>query len=70
MATFEYKIVPSTNEGDESDETMLNDYGAEGWELVTVHFSAMSFDAETEGEEDSEEFLEEVPTYYLKRAKA
>ena len=76
MKTFEYKIVTSTD-ADEDDETALNGFGAEGWELVGVHVSEVTFvdsgeDEEDEDEDDEagEEYSEEVVTYYLKREKA
>lgn len=76
MRTYEYKIVTST-ESSEDDETSLNELGAEGWELVSVHVSEVTFmdsgededDAEDE-EEEGEEYSEEVVTYYMKREKA
>lgn len=72
MKTFEYKIVTSTD-SDEDDETMLNDLGTEGWELVGVHVSEVTYvesGEEDEEEETGEEFVEEVVTYYMKREKA
>jgi len=72
MKTFEYKIVTSTD-SDEDDETMLNDLGGEGWELVGVHVSEVTYvesGEEEEEDESGEEFVEEVVTYYLKREKA
>ncbi len=71
MANFEYRIVTTTDSEDD-DETMLNDLGGEGWELVSVHVSEVTY-VETDGEdEDAEgdEYVEEVVTYYLKREKA
>jgi hypothetical protein len=69
MASFEYKIVTGT---DEEDEAMLNDLGADGWELVSVHVSEVTY-VEAEGDSENgegDEYVEEVATYYLKRAKA
>ena len=71
MAAFEYRIVTSADSEDD-DETMLNDLGGDGWELVSVHVSEVTY-VETDGEdEDAEgdEYVEEVVTYYLKREKA
>lgn len=69
-AAYEYKIMTSTD-SDEDDETMLNDLGGEGWDLVSVHVSEVTYieadEESTNGEGD--EFVEEVATYYLKRAK-
>jgi len=63
---WEYKIVTSSDETD--DETMLNELGAEGWELISVHVSEVTYVEETEGdEEEDNEFVEEVVTYYLKK---
>ncbi len=76
MAAFEYKIIPSTT-SDEEDETLLNDFGADGWELVGIRTYAADTSYE-EGEDDEdadeieaveEEYLEEVVVYYLKRQK-
>ena len=75
MAKFEYKIVTSTD-SDQDDETMLNELGDEGYELVSVHVSEVTYvDSDEEGgsdddEEEGEEYVEEVVTYYLKREKA
>lgn len=71
MKTFEYKIVTSTD-SDEDDETMLNDLGGEGWDLVSVHVSEVTYVEGGDEDEESaggEEFVEEVVTYYLKREK-
>lgn len=73
MRTFEYRIVTSTD-SDEDDETILNELGAEGWELVSVHVSEVTYveadeeDAAENGE-GGEEYVEEVVTYYLKRER-
>lgn len=72
MAKWEYKIVTSTD-SDEDDETMLNELGEDGWELVSVHVSEVTYVDATEDDEDeeeSEEYVEEVVSYYLKRGKA
>lgn len=74
MKTFEYKIVTSTD-SDEDDETMLNDLGADGYELVSVHVSEVTYveggeDEDADEDEEGEEFTEEVVTYYFKREKA
>ena len=72
MAKFEYKIVTSTD-SDEDDETMLNDLGEDGYELVSVHVSEVTYveggDEDEEDEGSGEEYVEEVVTYYLKREK-
>jgi hypothetical protein len=66
---WEYKIVTSSGE-DEDDEDILNELGAEGWELVTALQSEVFFEVESEdGEEEGEETAEIVVTYYLKRGK-
>ena len=74
MPAFEYKIVTSADTEDD-DETMLNEYGEDGWELVGVTSSEMTFvesDSEdgTGGDDESEEFVDTVFSYYLKRQKA
>lgn len=70
--TFEYKIVTSTD-SDEDDETMLNELGGDGYELVAVHVSEVTYveasEDDDEDEEGGEEYVEEVVTYYLKREK-
>ena len=71
MAAFEYRIVTSADSEDD-DETMLNDLGGDGWELVSVHVSEVTY-VETDGEDEDgegDEYVEEVVTYYLKREKA
>lgn len=70
---FEYKIVTSTD-SDEDDETMLNELGDEGFELVSVHVSEVTYveagdEASEDDEEGGEEYVEEVVTYYFKREK-
>ena len=72
MRKFEYKIVTSTD-SDEDDETMLNDLGEQGYELVSVHVSEVTYvDAgeDTDETEEADEYVEEVVTYYFKREKA
>jgi hypothetical protein len=71
MAKYEYKIVTSAD-SDEDDETMLNELGDQGFELVSVHVSEVTYVNE-EADEDDEDYIEEVEevvTYYLKREKA
>jgi hypothetical protein len=70
MKLYEYKIVTSTD-SDEDDETMLNDLGGEGWDLVSVHVSEVTYVEGGDDDEDTsgEEIIEEVVTYYLKREK-
>ena len=71
MATWEYKIVTTTPESEDDDEQVLNELGAEGWELVSVHVSEVTYiEADEESEDgEGEEYVEEVATYYLKREK-
>ena len=64
---WEYKIVTSSDETD--DETLLNELGAEGWELISVQVSEVSYVEESGDEEESDEYVEEVVTYYLKKQK-
>jgi hypothetical protein len=61
---FEYKIVTSSA-SDEDDATLLNELGAEGWELVSV-LVGESYEEDDEGEE----YPETVYTFYFKRQKA
>jgi hypothetical protein len=68
---FEYKIVTSTD-SDEDDESMLNDLGEQGFELVSVHVSEVTYveaGEDVDEEEGGEEYVEEVVTYYFKREK-
>jgi len=68
---FEYKIVTSTD-SDEDDETMLNELGSQGYDLVSVHVSEVTYieaGEDVDEEEGGEEYVEEVVTYYFKREK-
>ena len=69
---FEYKIVTPT-EADDDPETLLNDLGEEGYELVSVHVSEVTYvetnDDDSDEDEGGEEYVEEVVTYYFKREK-
>ncbi len=76
MAAYEYKIVTSAD-SDEDDETMLNELGEDGWELVGVTTSEVTYvDAGEDGggaadaDGEGEEYVEEVVSYYMKRTKA
>ncbi len=71
MPAFEYKIVTSADTEDD-DETMLNELGEDGWELVGVTSSEMTFvEGDDSGNNDEgEEFVDTVFSYYLKRQKA
>ena len=71
MKTYAYKIVTSTD-SEEDPEEMLNELGDEGWELVSVHVSEVTYIETDDESEDGEgdEYVEEVATYYLKREKA
>ena len=76
-ARWEYKIVTTTPDSDGDDEEVLNELGDEGWELVCVHVSEVTYvessgedeDSEDGGEGEGDEYVEEVATYYLKREK-
>jgi hypothetical protein len=68
---FEYKVVTPT-EADEDPETLLNELGEEGYELVSVHVSEVTYVETGDGDDDDEggeEYVEEVVTYYFKREK-
>lgn len=64
---WEYKIVTSAEDTD--DETMLNELGSEGWELISVQISEVTYVEENGEDEEGDEYVEEVATYYLKRQK-
>jgi hypothetical protein len=71
MAAFEYKVLTST-ELEEDEETVLNQLGADGFELVSVTVSQVTYvetGEEDDEEEEGEEYTEDVVTYYLKRQK-
>lgn len=71
MAAFEYKVLTST-ELEEDEETVLNQLGSEGYELVSVTVSQVTYvetGEDDEDEEEGEEYTEDVVTYYLKRQK-
>ncbi len=71
MAAFEYKVLTST-ELEEDEETVLNQLGADGFELVSVTVSQVTYvetGEDDEEEEEGEEYTEDVVTYYLKRQK-
>ena len=65
---WEYRIVTSSGE-DEDDEAILNELGAEGWELVTALQSEVFFEEENDGDDEEGEYSDIVVTYYLKRQK-
>jgi hypothetical protein len=73
MAKFEYRVVTST-ELEEDEETMLNQMGADGYELVSVTVSQVTYveaDEDSEDEdEEGEEYTEDVVSYYFKRQTA
>lgn len=69
MAAYEYKVLTST-EMEEDEETALNRLGAEGYELVSVTVSQMTYVETSEDEDDEgEEYTEDVVTYYFKKSK-
>ncbi|WP_395088038.1 hypothetical protein [Armatimonas sp.] len=64
---WEYKIITSAEDTD--DETMLNELGADNWELLSVQISEVTYAEENSENEEGDEYVEEVATYYLKRQK-
>jgi hypothetical protein len=71
MPAFDYKVVTksASEMEDESEEEMLNALGADGYELVSVTVSQVTYLETSEGDDDEEgeEYTEDVVTYYLKR---
>ncbi|MBC8143775.1 MAG: DUF4177 domain-containing protein [Armatimonadetes bacterium] len=66
---YEYKVLTST-EMEDDEETALNRLGSEGFELVSVTVSQMTYVETSEDEDDEgEEYTEDVVTYYFKKQK-
>ena len=59
---FEYRVIVSADD-DDTDESALNELGAEGWELV----SAIADVRASEEEEEEEDDNIPVTVFYLKR---
>jgi hypothetical protein len=64
MSTFEYKIHVSADD-DETDAVILNELGAQGWELVNAIADVRANEAETDGHDDEENVP--VTVFYLKK---
>ena len=63
---FEYRVIVSADD-DETDETALNELGADGWELVSAIADVRASEEET-GDEDEDNIP--VTVFYLKRRGA
>jgi len=71
MAKWEYTIRTTTGEDMEEDQDMMNELGAEGWELVQVVNTEVFVDADNGQEEDDEqdsEVVEVLFNYFFKRS--
>lgn len=70
MTKWEYKIETTNGEDMDTDMELLNDMGAEGWELVQVVNTEVYIDSdngqETEDQQDSE-VVEILFNYFFKR---
>ncbi|MFM7188193.1 MAG: DUF4177 domain-containing protein [Armatimonadota bacterium] len=71
MAKWEYTIRTTTGEDMDEDQDMMNELGAEGWELVQVVNTEVFVDADNGQEEDDEqdsEVVEVLFNYFFKRS--
>jgi|1048.fasta_scaffold70635_2 hypothetical protein len=70
MAKWEYTIRTTTGEDMEEDQDMMNELGAEGWELVQVVNTEVFVDADNGQEEEDgqdSEVVEVLFNYFFKR---
>lgn len=71
MAKWEYTIRTTTGEDMDEDQDMMNELGAEGWELVQVVNTEVFVDADN-GQEDEDgqdsEVVEVLFNYFFKRS--
>jgi hypothetical protein len=71
MAKWEYTIRTTTGEDMEEDQDLMNELGAEGWELVQVVNTEVFVDADNGQEEDDgqdSEVVEVLFNYFFKRS--
>ncbi|MEY3601046.1 MAG: hypothetical protein RL169_290 [Armatimonadota bacterium] len=71
MAKWEYTIRTTTGEDMEEDQDMMNELGAEGWELVQVVNTEVFVDADNGQEEEDgqdSEVVEVLFNYFFKRS--
>jgi len=70
MAKWEYTIRTTTGEDMDEDMEMMNELGAEGWELVQVVNTEVFVDADNGQEEDGQdsEVVEVLFNYFFKRS--
>lgn len=70
MAKWEYTIRTTTGEDMDEDMDMMNELGAEGWELVQVVNTEVFVDADNGQEEDAQgsEVVEVLFNYFFKRS--
>jgi hypothetical protein len=64
MSNYEYKIIVSADD-DDADEATLNEWGRQGWELVSALADVR---ANEEAEDDDEDNNIPVTVFYFKRS--
>jgi hypothetical protein len=69
MAKWEYTIRTTTGEDMDEDMEMMNELGAEGWELLQVVNTEVFVDADNGQEEGQDsEVVEILFNYFFKRS--
>ena len=71
MAKWEYTFRTTTGEDMDEDQDMMNELGAEGWELVQVVNTEVFVDADNGQEEEDgqdSEVVEVLFNYFFKRS--
>ena len=69
MAKWEYTIRTTTGEDMDEDMDMMNELGAEGWELLQVVNTEVFVDADNGQEEGQDsEVVEVLFNYFFKRS--
>jgi len=63
---FEYRVIVSA-EDDDNDEQTLNEFGADGWELVSAIADVRASEDESDEENEDEDGNIPVTVFYLKR---